>query len=109
MYTVKQTVEIIDKLIEKTQHGELKWEQRVENGHTHYTVEHLNRNLVIRQLVTSPRHEARLEIVNLLNQRLYIFIDTPNTIELLYVIQSMNPLVGEFYKDLIGSKEGKKV
>lgn len=118
MYTKKQTVEIIDKLIELTQHGIITWEK---NAPEQYMIDHYRRV----ELVFTAKHIGQLfRVYNRYfqhyydedtymwdNEIIFEFIDengvslgilpnTPNTNDLFQSIQFQTSKVNNFYNDL---------
>lgn len=121
MYTRRQTTEIVDKLIELTQHRTLVWSSDDPPGHLRgpdvrveaiYSAKHIGRNLRLykrtsRAYIDDVQYywedSVVLEIVDDLEVVLAELPETPNAKELLKAVQFQNPAVGGFYAELLGS------
>lgn len=120
MFSMRQTVEIIDKLIELTQHNNINWsseapvapmagpDTRVDIV---YTVSHIGRRIrVYRQhfkyYLDDERYiwdeQVKVEFVDDFGNVLGELPKTPNAYELLRSIQFQNPQINNFYNDLLG-------
>lgn len=118
MYTRRQAAEIIDKLIELTQHRSLVWtyddppprlrgpDVRVE---AFYSVKHIGRNLRLYRRSSKTyiddvdfywEDSIVLEFVDDSDVLLAELPETPNAKELLRAVQFQDPAVGGFYADL---------
>lgn len=118
MFSTKQTAEIIDKLIELTQHDKMVWkgqdpvapmvgpDSRVDMV---YVAKHLGRNIrVYRQNFKYYFDEEKytwdekivVDLVDDYGSLLGTFPNTPNAWELIKAIQFQNPEVKNFYDDL---------
>lgn len=118
MFSTRQTAEIVDKLIELTQHDKIKWsdqdpvapmigsDSRVDMV---YIASHLGRNIrVYHQHYKNYFDEERytwdeqmvVEFVDEYGALLGRLPKTPNAWELLKAIQFQNPQIKTFYDDL---------
>lgn len=118
MFSVRQTAEIIDKLIELTQHNQIGWDRhdppppmigpdaRVD---VVYVANHIGRN--IRVYHQHFKYYFDEDKYTWDEQMVIEFIDdygvflgrlpkTPNAYELLRAIQFQNPQINSFYDDL---------
>lgn len=118
MFTTRQTAEIIDKLIELTQHNQIKWESQVPvppmvgpdtRVDMAYMVNHLGRNIrVYHQHFKYYLDEEKyvwdeqmiVEFIDVNGASLGRLPRTPNAWELLKAIQFQNPQINSFYDDL---------
>ena len=121
MFNKKQTAEIIDKLIELTQHNQIKWYKRPSppvppiigpDYHVDivYTVNHLGRNIRaydqhFKQYLDEERYfwdsQMVVEFTDDEGALLGRLPNTPNAYELLRAIQFQNPEIKSFYEDLL--------
>lgn len=118
MFSRKQTVEIIDKFIELTQHNEIKWESedpvapmigpdsRVDIV---YVANHIGRNIRVylqhfKYYLDEEKYvwdeQIIIEFTDDYGNSMGILPKTPNAYELLKSIQFQNPQINSFYDDL---------
>ena len=118
MFNRKQTVEIIDKFIELTQHNKINWssedpvapmvgpDSRVDLV---YVAEHLGRNIRVYQQTYKYylddvkyiwEEQIIIEFIDDYGNSLGILPKTPNSYDLLKAIQFQNPQINSFYDDL---------
>lgn len=118
MFSRKQTVEIIDKFIELTQHNKITWasedpispmigpDSRVDLV---YVAEHIGRNIRIYQqhfkdYLDDERYvwdeKINIEFIDDYEKSMGILPRTPNAYDLLKAIQFQNPQINSFYDDL---------
>jgi len=118
MFSKKQTVEIIDKLIELTQHNKIIWESedpvspmvgpdsRVDLV---YVANHIDRNIRIYQqhfkyYLDEEKYvwdeQINIEFIDYNGNSMGALSKTPNAYELLKAIQFQNPQINSFYDDL---------
>lgn len=118
MFSTRQTVEIIDKLIELTQHNQILWESAAPASSMIgpdsrvdlvYTVNHIGRNIrVYRQHFKFYFDEekytwddqVKVEFIDNYGSLLAELPKTPNSYDLLKSIQFQNPQINSFYNDL---------
>ncbi|MFM5788673.1 hypothetical protein ACET5Z_17995 [Aeromonas veronii] len=118
IYSRTETIQIIDKLIELTQHRMLLWQEGPLNDYMNgpdemveivYVTEHLGR--IIRayrrdfkyfydEMNFSWDYEIIIEFTNNYGHRLGRFQKTPNASELLQAIQYQNPNVRNFFNEI---------
>lgn len=120
MISRKESIEIIDKLIELTHHGVINWGNARPNSYmvsqnskvdTVYTTQHLGRNIRVYRrdykyylddINYTWDWEFVVEFINDNNERMGQLPATPNSGELLEAIQYQNPQIKDFYKDMFG-------
>lgn len=120
MINQRQSIEIVDKLIELTQHGELLWDYERPNSYmlaqdskvdTVYLTQYLGRNIRIyrrdfKYYLDESQYtwdwEVIVEFVNDQGERMGRFPQSPNSIELIQAIQYQNPQIKDFYNDMFG-------
>lgn len=118
MYSKRETAQIIDKLIELTQHQKVTWnevdpesfmnsqDQRVSLV---YKCEFLGRTLQLYkreykyflddvQFVWDE--EILIEFINDKGVSIGVFPRTPNAVDLYKAVQFQNPIIKDFYRDL---------
>jgi len=118
MFSARQTAEIIDKLIELTQHNQITWESQRPTADMIgagsrvdmvYLISYLGRNIrVYHQHVKHFLDEEYfwndqmiVEFIDNFGAVLGQLPHTPNAWELLRAIQFQNPHVSSFYDDLL--------
>jgi hypothetical protein len=122
MFSRRESIEIVDKLIELTHHGVIEWEKYSppsylvgpdSNVDLVYAVNYLNRTIQIYrrdfkyyldEIQYTWDYEIVIEFVSNNGERLGRFPNTPNASELLAAIQYQNPEIKNFYKDIFGQK-----
>ena len=122
MSSQRETVEIIDKLIELTQHNSLSWQAYepsadMTNGDLRteltYVTTYLNRKIRIYKQSykyfmdeTSFSWSDRVvfEMIDDNDNSLWEFPQTSNTWDLLNAVQYSNSKVGDFYKDMFSGQ-----
>lgn len=118
MFNTRQTAEIIDKLIELTQHNQISWESqdavapmigpdaRVDMV---YVANYIGRNIRIYQqhfkyYIDEEKYvwdeQMVVEFIDNYGSLLGKLPKTPNAYELLRAIQFQNPQINSFYDDL---------
>lgn len=120
MFNKKQTAEIVDKLIELTQHNQIKWEaidpepyMKDPNSRVDliYVAKHLGRRIRLYQqhykyYFDEDKYvwdeQINIEFIDDYDNSLGMFPKTPNANDLFKAIQYQNPLVNSFYNDLFG-------
>lgn len=122
MSSQRETVEIIDKLIELTQHNSISWQVNepsadMTNGDLRteltYVTTYLNKKL--RVYKQSYKHfmdeisfcwsnRVVFEMIDNNENSLWTFPQTNNTWDLLNAVQYSNSKVGDFYKDMFGEQ-----
>ena len=118
MFSIRQTAEIIDKLIELTQHNRITWESQepipsMVGPDTRvdvvYTTNHIGRNIRVyhQHFINYSREEQPfwdermvIEFIDNSGALLGKLPKTPNAWELLEAIQFQNPQINGFYDDL---------
>lgn len=121
MFSRKQTVEIIDKFIELTQHNVINWESedpvppmvgpdsRVDLV---YVANHIGRNIRVyhqhfKYYLDEEKYvwdeQVNIEFVDGDDNSMGKFPTTPNAYDLLKAIQFQNPKISNFYDDLFKS------
>lgn len=120
MFNRRQTVEIIDKLIELTQHSQISWESENPPAYMNnmdsrvdvvYIAKHLGRIFRVykyhyKYFIDEERYswseQVNFEFIDGYGNIMGEFSSTPNAIDLLRAIQFQNPNINGFYKDLFG-------
>jgi hypothetical protein len=118
MFNPRQTAEIIDKLIELTQHNQIKWhsqdpvvpmigpDSRVDMV---YVTNHIGRNIRVyhqhfRYYLDEEKYiwdeQIIVEFIDDYGALLGRLPKTPNAYDLLRAIQFQNPQINSFYDDL---------
>jgi len=118
MFSKKQTVEIIDKFIELTQHSTISWaseapvvpmvgpDSRVDLV---YVASHIGRNIRVylqhfKYYLDDEKYawqeQINIEFVDDYGKSMGVFPKTPNADDLLRAIQFQNPKINSFYDDL---------
>lgn len=118
MFSTRQAVEIVDKLIELTQHNQVIWtivdatppmigpDSRVDLV---YITSHIGRNIRVykqhfKYYLDEERYawdeQMKVEFVDDYGNLLGELPRTPNAYELLKTIQFQNPSINSFYTDL---------
>jgi|GEM_PF-6465259 len=118
MFSTRQTAEIIDKLIELTQHNQMSWESRDpvapmvgpdSRVDMVYVANYIGRNIRIYQqhfkyYLDEERYvwdeQMIVEFIDDYDALLGKLPKTPNAYELLKAIQFQNPQINSFYDDL---------
>ena len=120
MVSRRETVEIVDKLIELTQHNNVVWESSKPPDNLTgtdvridlvYTAFHLNKHIRIYQkeyklFMGKSRQnwdsEVVFEFIDPSGHSLLQFPETNNVVNLFNAVQYQNSKVSDFYKDLVG-------
>ena len=120
MFNQREAIQIVDKLIELTQHGVMAWTKEDPPGYMNtmdsrvdliYVASHLGRRM--RVYVYHFKYyfdessfvwdqQVKIEIIDSYDRVEASFPKVPNSMELLSSIQYQNPNVGNFYKDIFG-------
>ncbi|WP_299010973.1 hypothetical protein [uncultured Shewanella sp.] len=118
MFSTRQTIEIIDKLIELTQHNKMVWASKDPVppmiGPDHrvdmvYVANHIGRNIRVykqhyKYYLDEEKYiwedQINIEFVDDYGSLLGELPKTPNSSELLNAIQFQNPQINSFYDDL---------
>ncbi|ENM3890279.1 hypothetical protein Q9F25_003499 [Vibrio cholerae] len=117
-FSRRETIQIIDKLIELTQHGSINWaEERPESYMVGpdskvdfvYITEYLGRIIrtyrrdykyYLDDVQYTWSYEIVIEFIDNSGNRLGRFPSTPNHSELLQAIQYQNPQIRNFFNDM---------
>ena len=118
MFSRRETVEIIDKLIELTQHQNIQWHEQEPYTYMRsqdsridvlYVCNYINRNLRVYKkdfkyylddVQYTWDYEIVVEFVNDIGASAGSFPKTPNALDLYKAIQFQNPQIKNFYNDL---------
>jgi hypothetical protein len=118
MFSTRQAVEIIDKLIELTQHNNIFWQSAAPTPpmigpdsrvDLVYITNHIGRNIRVykqhfKYYLDEERYtwdeQMKVEFVDDYGNILGELPRTPNSYELLKTIQFQNPSINSFYTDL---------